>query len=348
MPDALSSASAPDLDTRRAVAALLAEAGVEVGTEGLVFEPVAGGVSAELWRARSGEASWCVKRPRERLRTERLWRAPRARAGNEVRWLAAARAVEPELVPAVLGYDATHELFVMADHPPPAWVPWKTQLLAGEVDEALARALGAAVGRIHAATALRPELAERFPDRLFQSLRVEPFFRALAPVHPDLAPVLEAREALLRSGPRALVHGDVSPKNVLVGPGGRILLLDAECACWGLPAFDAAFPVHHLLLKGALRPERLAACCAAAGALLDAWHGHAGPAAGDDADERIAALVPLLLLARVDGTSPVDYLDTPTAARVRTFARTQLRRPAPGGTAQLLERWERALGPLDP
>jgi aminoglycoside phosphotransferase (APT) family kinase protein len=339
-------AEAPSVPARAAVADILGRVGVVADAEALAFEPLEGGVSADLWRVRLGAQSWCAKQPRERLKVARNWMVSRTRAGNEVRWLATARTIAPEAVPVVIGYDAEHELFVMRDYAPPAWTPWKGRLLSGRIEPDLAAALGSCLGRIHADTAHQPGLAGTFAGDLFEALRVGPFFRALLPVHDDLAPVIEARMGLLRSGPRALVHGDVSPKNVLVGPGGRLLLLDAECACWGLPAFDAAFLLHHLMLKGAARPERVTQYLEAGQRFFAAWSGAAGSAAGDDdGEERTTALIPILLLARIDGTSPVDYLDAAMAARVRAFARTQLRHP-PQGLAQLGARWTRAMAPL--
>jgi len=108
----------------------------------------------------------------------------------------------------------------------------------------------------------------------------------------------------------ALVHGDVSPKNILAGPDGPVFL-DAECAWYGDPAFDLAFCLNHLLLKCLARPE------AAPGYLecFDALAGAYGETVSDgangplpDVEARAARLLPGLFLARIDGKSPVEYI----------------------------------------
>ena len=200
---------------------------------------------------------------------------------------------------------------------------WKSELRDGRVDPAVAAAVGRRLARIHAATAGREDLARAFSGgaEIFRLIRLEPYFTATAQRHPDLAGSFAALVELGATTRRALVHGDVSPKNLLIGPAGPVFL-DAECACYGDPAFDLAFCLNHLLVKCLWRPAGtalyLAAFDALAGAYLDGVRWEA-PAA---LEARSAAYLPGLLLARVDGKSPVEYL---TAAqdkdRIRRFAR---------------------------
>jgi aminoglycoside phosphotransferase (APT) family kinase protein len=106
-----------------------------------------------------------------------------------------------------------------------------------------------------------------------------------------------------------LVHGDFSPKNLLIGPAGPVIL-DAECAWYGDPAFDLAFVLNHLLLKGVWRPQWRARYVTAFAALADAYLGHVRWEPRDAVEARTAALLPGLMLARIDGKSPVEYLTT--------------------------------------
>ena len=133
-------------------------------------------------------------------------------------------------------------------------------------------------------------------------------------------PILACLEAT-RTTKLALVHGDVSPKNILVARAdGHPVLLDAECAWYGDPAFDAAFCLNHLLLK-AVHVRPLAGVLPdQATALFAAWLGHLPAAARADAARRTAVLLPCLMLARVDGKSPVEYLDSAEQQRVRDIA----------------------------
>jgi aminoglycoside phosphotransferase (APT) family kinase protein len=239
-----------------------------------------------------------------------------------------AGGIVPSAVPEILGADPESGAFAMAYLDPAGHPTWKSQLLDGVVDRAVAAAVGTVLGRIHASTADRPDLAARFPtDEIFHAIRLEPYLVATAQAHPDLAAPLLALVATTQTTKRVLVHGDFSPKNLLVGPRGPVIL-DAECAWYGDPAFDAAFVLNHLLLKGAWRPRWRARYASAFDALVDAYLGHARwePAAALAA--RTAALLPALMLARIDGKSPVEYL-TGSAAKedVRAFARALIVAP---------------------
>src|SRR5262249_44238078 len=153
------------------------------------------------------------------------------------------------------------------------------------------------------------QLARQFAtDHIFFPIRLEPYLIATARVHRDCAAQLEALAEITARTKVALVHGDVSPKNILCGPQGPVFL-DAECARFAHPAFDLAFSLQHLLLKCFWRPswvDRYLDCFdTLAHAYLRGvtWE----PAALMEA--RAARLLPGLLLARVDGKSPVEYVD---------------------------------------
>src|SRR5436190_11365305 len=127
---------------------------------------------------------------------------------------------------------------------------WKKRLMGGEVSLATATQVGHLLGRIHARSAERADLSRDFADRsFFEELRVDPYLRYVAARTPALAPALDdVADVLLTTG-ACLVHGDFSPKNVLVTPDGGVLLIDHEVAHRGHPAFDVGFVVSHLCLK---------------------------------------------------------------------------------------------------
>jgi hypothetical protein len=186
------------------------------------------------------------------------------------------------------------------------------------------------LGRIHAASATRADLARAFADMsFFDELRIDPYLRYLAARTPDLAPALDAIAAELLKTGACLVHGDFSPKNLLVPPDGNVLLVDHEVAHWGHPAFDVAFVTNHLCLKAIrFRAEgRADAYLDAAATVLDAYAGearHLELGIGRFASRTIGGL----LLARVDGKSPVEYLtDGPDRALARALGRDVLLDP---------------------
>jgi aminoglycoside phosphotransferase (APT) family kinase protein len=291
-------------------------------------QPLVGGVSSDIWRVDLAAGPVCVKRALPKLRVAADWRAPISRNRFEACWMRHANAAVPGAAPALLGEDKESSTLAMAWLDPAEHPLWKSELRDGRADPIFAAAVGRRLGRVHAATAAQPGLAAQFPtDDIFHDIRLEPYLLATARAHPDRATALEALAAVTARTKRALVHGDVSPKNILVSPNGPVFL-DAECAWWGDPAFDLAFCLNHLLLKCLWTPSAsllfLDCFDALAAAHLDTtdWE----PVA--DLEARAAHLLPGLFLARVDGKSPVEYLtEERDRDRVRHVARALLADP---------------------
>jgi len=327
----------------RELAAWLARAGLVEDPNAIIAEPLTGGVASDIWRVEAGGRSFAVKRALEKLRVARDWHAPISRNGKEVEWLLQAGRIVPDAVPHVLAQDAEVGAFAMEYLRPEDHPVWKAELRAGRADPAFAAAVGRAIAAIHGATAHSAEIAARFDtDAIFHSIRLEPYLEATAEAHPDLASHLMALSRETLATKIALVHGDVSPKNILVGPKGPIFL-DAECAWYGDPAFDLAFCLNHLLLKclwvPTSRDDYLAAFDTLAKAYLDA----VGWEPREKVEVRAARLLPGLFLARVDGKSPVEYVTTePDRDRVRRVARPLIATP-PTTLAAIRDAWEEEL-----
>lgn len=286
----------------------LRELGLADEREALSGEPLAGGVSSDIWRIYTTRGPLCVKRALPQLRVEALWLAPIERNRYEARWMQVANDAVPGSAPSLLGQYPELGVLVMsylapADHP-----LWKQQLRDGVARVDTARAVGATLGRIHAHSAARPELAAQFDsDAIFFDIRLEPYLLATATRHPALSDALRALVEQTQSHACALVHGDVSPKNILIGAAGPVLL-DAECAWWGDPAFDLAFVLNHLLLKCLWTPHAREDFLHCFAALAESYLERVDWEPRQALERRAAALLPGLLLARVDGKSPVEYI----------------------------------------
>lgn len=314
----------------------LRDAGLAAADEVPAAAALTGGVSSDIWKVELRSGPVCVKRALPRLRVAQLWEVPVERNRYEWRWMQAAVRIAPGSAPRVLAHDEAG-LFAMEFLDGERHPLWKSELRAGRAIPGFAREVGMRLARIHAASAGDAALAREFAtDAGFHAIRLEPYLLATARVHPDLAARLQALAARTAATRTALVHGDVSPKNILVGPHGPVFL-DAECAWYGDPAFDLAFCLNHLLLKCLWVPEaapRFLACFDALGAAYLAVHAPAG------LEERAATLLPGLLLARVDGKSPVEYLtEEAQQAHVRRVARALLATP-PDRLAEVREAWQ--------
>ena len=301
--------------------------------------PLAGGVSSDIYRIDLAAATICVKRALPKLKVAADWHAPPERNRSEVAWMKAAGAIVPGAVPDIVGDDPAAGAFAMSYFPPSRYPVWKERLRDGAIDVDAAAAIGDVLGRIHAATATSPDVAKQFANAaIFDAIRLEPYLGATGRAHADLRDRFTALADATRANCHVLIHGDFSPKNILLGPKGPVIL-DAECATFGDPAFDVAFVANHLLLKGAWRPQWRARYIDALIALQRAYLAHVRWEPLDTMLARTAALLPGLMLARIDGKSPVEYLtDSAVKNDVRTFARELLIAPMTD-PASIAARW---------
>ena len=281
----------------------------------LRIEPVAG-------------APFVIKQSRPQLRTQAAWFSRLDRIFREIGMLRLLAEILPaDVVPAVLFEDRENFLFAMeavaADH-----TVWKRDLLDGRVDPTVADRLGTYLGLVHARTYARPDLAAAWDDwEVFDQLRIDPFYRRLAAVHPESAPQLSQLETSMRENAVCLVLADYSPKNILIS-GSRITVVDFETGHYGDPAFDLGFFLSHLLLKTVLHADRFAEY---AGLTTRFWSTYLAelpaqaPGQPLSPENLLSRTLPHLagcMGARIDATSPVDYLpDAPRRQLVREFCR---------------------------
>ena len=272
------------------------------------FTALTGGVSSLIVKVETADQVFCVKRALPQLKVAALWEAPVRRNRDEVAWLTFARDIAPTSVPQVLGEDEQDCIFAMSYLPADRYSVWKQQLLDGTVNPSIAVAMAQLLARLHAASADNLDLCQSFDhDDDFVAIRLSPYFLFTAEKHPECAAALKRLVTQTLSHKKVLIHGDVSPKNILIGPDGPVLL-DAECACWGDPAFDLAFVLTHLMLKSVWQPAKAEAYLHSFDLLSNTylkavtWE----PAAALEA--RTCDLLAGMLLARVDGKSPVEYL----------------------------------------
>jgi 5-methylthioribose kinase len=304
------------------------------------LEPLAGGVSSDIWVVRSDSATFCLKRAVPRLRVAAEWLAPISRSASEVRWLTSANGFVEDSVPKVLAEDAELGVFAMEYLPPSSYELWKTRLRRGVVEAGIGALVGERLATLHGAFA-KSETARRdfATDATFHALRLEPYLLATARAHADLASQLEQLVHVTATTKHSVVHGDVSPKNIFVGPRGPVFV-DAECAWYGDPAFDLAFCLNHLLLKTFWVPSAGVQLLETFSALRRAYLDRVTWEPAQSLERRAARLLPGLLLARIDGKSPVEYLtDEGSRDAVRRVARKLLFDP-PDTLEEIVRGWQ--------
>ena len=306
----------------------LHEQGLARPGDEVAWTPLSGGVSSDIWRVAADGRTFCIKRALPRLKVAQEWNAPVERNAYEWSWLQFAFERFPDNVPEPIASDARRGILAMAYLDPARNPVWKRKLLDGDIAPDAAASVAGVVVRLHAASAGSRDIAARFAsDAIFHAIRLEPYLLATAARHADLASALRALAERTAATRCALVHGDMSPKNILLGPRGPVLL-DAECAWYGDPAFDAAFCLNHFLLKCIARPQFADGYLACYTAFAQSYLAGVVWEPREAIEARIASLLPALLLARIDGKSPVEYItDEGDRQRVRDVARPLVAAP---------------------
>lgn len=304
----------PDLDIENpaALLAYLSETGRLREGEQPRIEVLRGGVSNRtVLVERAGGEAWVLKQALPKLRVAVDWFSPPERIGREaegMRWL--ARLLPPGSVPALVFEDPAHHLLAMQAIP--GRRTWKSVLLAGQIETSLVEQFARMLAAIHSGGAV-PQAREAFADRSwFESLRLEPYYTYTATQVPQAAAFLAALVEETRRERHTIVHGDYSPKNILVHDG-RLVLLDHEVIHFGDPAFDVGFSLAHLLSKAHHVASRRREFAAAAHLYWSVYAGTAGASAAHGA--RSARHTLGCLLARVAGRSPLEYLTAQERAR---------------------------------
>lgn len=305
-----------DIEDPQALIAYLRATGRILPDESPTVQVLAGGVSNRtVFVERATGEAWVLKQALSKLRVAVEWFSSPERVAREalgIQWL--TQLAPPDTIPPLVFFDSDYFLLAMQAVPPPH-TNWRTMLLHGQLKTDHVRQFGHLLGNIHRhASERRDEVEPVFQDRsFFESLRVEPYYAYTAAQVAASANFYAALIDETRRTQLSLVHGDYSPKNILVR-NERLILLDHEVIHWGDPAFDLGFSLTHLLSK-AHHVTNLRREFGSAARLYWKEYSKALGSVGWEKDLEPRAVRHTLgcLLARVSGRSPHDYW-TPTEA----------------------------------
>lgn len=293
----------------------------------VLVRALTGGVASDIGVVDLGDRQICVKFALEKLKVEEDWFAPLHRNKAEYDWLAFAASVNPDCVPQLYGRSERENGFAMAYLPPDQVDNWKEALLRLSPPRGEATGVGDVLGQIHAASSSSAFDRTGFENRDdFHALRIEPYLLFTGSRHAAVSGHLDGLAKNLHAADQVLIHGDVSPKNILLR-AGRPVILDAECATMGDPAFDVAFCLNHLLLKAVHLPLIRTALLAAVDEFWVAYKPHIRWEGEEALEARVCALLPALMLARIDGKSPVEYMTDDARSQVRSLSLSMIRQP---------------------
>ncbi|MCP3868409.1 MAG: phosphotransferase [Gammaproteobacteria bacterium] len=229
----------------------------------------------------------------------------------------------PDAVPSIFYSDSEYHFFCM-EMLENGFLNWKEQLLQRNYTSAYAEAAGRLLAAIHQRSVGDEEAARDF-DTLenFRQLRIEPYLLACGSKHPELEPYFIEETERLSGVATCLVHGDFSPKNILVS-SERLVVLDCEVAWYGDPLFDVAFLLNHFILKALHLSSDRKQIMYLADCIWDSYQKDAGDIIYSEFETQLVHLLKMLMLARVDGKSPVEYLHEQYRELVRVFIRKAL------------------------
>ena len=309
---------------------------IQQSNEVLYLNPLSGGIASDVLEVGTKQGSFCLKFAIPKLRVEADWFAPVHRNRSEYQWLKIAEEVIPQNAPKLFGYSEIHNGFVMEYLGGEDCFMWKSKLLEQPPDLSIAKQVAEILAKVQSISAMKNFDRSQFDTKdVFWHMRIDPYINYTGSQHPALTSRFNKAAKDLANASIALVHGDVSPKNVMV-KGSKAVLIDADCASMGDPAFDIAFCLNHFFLKGLHKPVNKEKFYQVSLSYFRTYNDFVDWEPKSELDNRTAFYLPLLGLARVDGKSPVEYLSPNQKEFVRGVVIPMINEPQKS-TEQLLK-----------
>jgi 5-methylthioribose kinase len=294
-----------ELLTEDTVVSYLVEKGIITSTDLAEVEVLTGGVSNVVLAITTPSKKLVLKQALAELKVAEKWEADQRRAIVEANAIALFHKLSPDQVPNLVFLDPERFILIL-DRVPVGSTVWKSDLLDGVINPDVAAVLGTTLAKWHNFGEKDKEARLQFmEDSLFEQLRVDPFYRFVAAKNENLRAVISKLIAELEGDKTTIVHGDFSPKNIMVGMDEKVYILDFEVTHVGNPVFDLAFLLAHLLCKLFRTNEPLEEklLVASAQRFVSAY------AEIRLISNSLSLHTTLIALARVEGKSPVNYLD---------------------------------------
>ncbi len=271
-------------------------------------QKITDGVSSDIWYVKTDQnREFCIKRALAKLTVKEDWYAPISRSNFEAMYFQHCFKIAPNNFPKLLGHDKKNYILAMEWYNPDSFLVWKKKLLKKQVEEEDIKNVSNILIKKHKKFFNSKQFEKKFNnDATFFSIRIEPYILFTSRKYPDFKNKFDNVEENLVKNKKTLIHGDFSPKNILI-KNNNPLILDAETACWGDPVFDLAFCNNHLLLKSLLPDGVGKKLLNLSFKFIKNYIDNISWENKKNFIKRLLDIIPLLLLARVDGKSPIEY-----------------------------------------
>ena len=268
--------------------------------------PLTGGVSSDIFLLYDGERKIVIKKALAKLRVKDNWLAPTSRNKGEQDYIHYVGEILPDCMPKMIATDNELGFFAM-EYLDECYHNWKTELLQGIFKVENAQKAAEILATIHHHSRNDPTAEDSFQTSAsFYDVRIDPYLITAGDRNPDLRKFFQEEAKRLKGWREALVHGDYSPKNMMISKD-RFVLLDQEVAWYGDPAFDLAFLLNHLYLKSLLWKNKFSECLSLCEEVIKCYFAVLGQKVEGELELRTGRLLLMLMLARIDGKSPVEY-----------------------------------------
>lgn len=293
----------------------LVENGLAVADATVQIEHLQGGVSNSVLKIDTGDHRYVLKQAMAKLKVSNEWLSDVERSNVEKQALKFLHKILPGFTPELMYEDEENYLLIMQCAPENC-VTWKSLLMQRDCNERIAYKVGAVLGRLHAATHDLQEAKERFGNKKFyHQLRIEPFFDFLKSSHPGLRKEIDAHIEQSLSRECSLVIGDYSPKNILVH-NEELTIIDFEVMHYGDTSFDLGFLTTHLILKAIIGGEHRQNYQRVLQQSVEGYFMHITFTDCTFLEQLAVQQLGWILLARVDGKSPAEYISTAEEKRL--------------------------------
>ena len=264
-------------------------------------------------------SSWVMKQALDKLRVEGDWFCSPERIFYEaeaMRWL--DQYVHGN-TPKLIFEDQSQYILAMEAVQPP-FENLKTLLISSPPRSIYFKSAGKLLGQIHLqGSKQETHIPELFNDnQFFQTLRIEPYYLETIKKVGESKSFFETLIADTNNDRYTFVHGDYSPKNLLV-KDDKLILLDHEVVHYGDGTFDLGFFIAHLLSKSNHLPEYNAEFISGVLVFFEAYLDQT-KMMNKSREQRAVSHTIGCFLARVCGLSQLEYLSEEQRHRQKSIA----------------------------
>ncbi len=298
-----------DVNNFKTLRKYLVDNGLALSSTAIQIQHLPGGVSNSVLKIAAGDDRFVLKQALAKLKVASEWLSDVERSNVEKQALKFLHKITPGFAPELVYEDEENYLLIMQCAPENS-VTWKSLLMQRDCNERVAYNVGEVLGRLHAATHDLQEAKERFGNKKFyHQLRIAPFFDFLKTSHPSLQKEIDRHIEQSLSREWSLVIGDYSPKNILVH-NQDLTIIDFEVVHYGDTSFDLGFLTAHLSLKAIVGGPYRRNYQRVLQQAVEGYFTHINFLDRTLLEQLAVQQLGWILLARVDGKSPAEYIST--------------------------------------